>query len=70
MHWQKDSTLQEDRTRTRNPTIMSNLIQLRNMVIHYYREFGEEQAAWLPIWVEQNQADVGSMFTMLTQNRR
>ena len=70
MHWQKDATLQEDRTRTRNPTIMSNLIQLRNIVLHFYYEFGQQQAAWLPIWVEQNQAEIGPMITLLTKNRR
>jgi hypothetical protein len=48
---------------------MSNLIQLRNIVLHYYHGFGQQQAEWLPIWVEQNQADIRSSFSLLTKNR-
>ncbi len=68
-HWRKDATLNEDHTRTRNAKIMGNLIQLRNLVLHYYHHHGEAHAEWLPIWVEQNQADIRNAFTLVTENR-
>ncbi len=68
-HWRKDATLGEDRTRTRNANILSNLIGLRNLVLHYYHTYAEPHAEWLPIWVEQNQADIASSLALVTQNR-
>ncbi len=68
-HWRKDATLREDDTRTRNPAIMSNLIQLRNIVLFYYLHHGREQAEWLPIWVENNQHDNRSSLSLVTRNR-
>jgi hypothetical protein len=67
-HWRKDGTLREDQTRTRNTEIMSNLIVLRNLVLHYYHHYGEAHAKWLSIWVEQNQVDIRNVFTLVTRN--
>ena len=68
-HWRKDATLREDDTRTRHPRIMSNLIQLRNIVIFYYLHHGQQHARWLPIWIANNQANHASSLSLVIQNR-
>lgn len=35
-HWRKDACLLEDKTRSRNPNLVANLMLLRNLVLHFY----------------------------------
>lgn len=68
-HWRKDATLGEDRTRSRKPRIVSNLILLRNLVLHYY-EPHREIYEWLPHWIENNQGNPQQLITLVTQAQR
>jgi predicted transposase YbfD/YdcC len=65
-HWRKDATLGEDRTRTRKPWIMGNLILLRNLVLHFY-EKEKDTYKWLSAWVESNQTNAASVVAMVTE---
>jgi predicted transposase YbfD/YdcC len=67
-HWRKDATLREDQTRTRDPWIMSNLIMLRNLVLHFFEQHRGDQHPWLPSWIEINQEDRASVFALVTRN--
>lgn len=53
LHWRKDAILREDDTRCRDPWTVSNLMLLRNMVIHFYEHTHQEEN--LPAWVQANQ---------------
>ena len=56
LHWRKDAILLEDKTRCRTPWVVSNLMLLRNLMIHAYvytRLEGEPMTAW----VHKNQRD-------------
>jgi hypothetical protein len=50
-HWRKDACLFEDKTRSRNPSIVGNLILLRNLVLFFYAEQGDLYGC-LPAFVE------------------
>ncbi len=65
-HWRKDDTLREDKTRTRQPWIMGNLILLRNLVLHFFTKNRGEHHDWLPSWIETNQEDRPGVFAMVT----
>ena len=67
-HWRKDATLREDQTKTRDPWIMSNLIMLRNLVLHFFEQHRGDQHPWLPSWIEINQEDRASVFALVTRN--
>lgn len=56
LHWRKDAILYEDKTRCRNPIVVSNLMLLRNLVIHFY-EHSHQEGERMPAWVNQNQRD-------------
>jgi len=53
LHWRKDAILHEDRTRCRDPWTVSNLMLLRNLVIHFYEH--TQQGENMPDWVQTNQ---------------
>ncbi|MGA0368080.1 MAG: transposase [Kiritimatiellia bacterium] len=53
LHWRKDAILREDETRCRDPWTVSNLMLLRNLVIHFYEHTHQEEN--LPAWVQVNQ---------------
>jgi len=53
LHWRKDAILREDDTRCRDPNTVSNLMLLRNLVIHFYEHTHNEEN--LPAWVQVNQ---------------
>jgi predicted transposase YbfD/YdcC len=55
-HWRKDACLMEDKTRSRNPQIVGNLILLRNLVLHFFIEHRETYGS-LPAFVEAVSAD-------------
>src|SRR5690606_4556738 len=56
LHWRKDAILYEDKTRCRNRSVISNLMLLRNLVIHFYENTHEENDP-MPAWVNMNQRD-------------
>jgi predicted transposase YbfD/YdcC len=68
-HWRKDATLREDKTRSRKPRILSNLVLLRNLVLHYY-EPHRETYEWLPHWIEKNQGNPQDLIALVTQVQR
>ena len=63
-HWRKDACLLEDKTRSRNPTIVASLAMLRNLVLFF---FNEQQAhSTLTGFVEAVAADSSKAYAMLT----
>jgi predicted transposase YbfD/YdcC len=50
-HWRKDACLFEDKTRSRKPNIVGNLILLRNLVLFFFAEHGDTYGS-LPAFVE------------------
>jgi hypothetical protein len=56
LHWRKDAILYEDKTRCRNPWVVSNLMLLRNLVIHTYEHTHLEKEP-MPAWVMKNQRE-------------
>ena len=62
-HWRKDAILLEDKTRSRNPTIVGALAMLRNVFQLKHKE--QEPHATLPGFVEDIAADGNKPFSML-----
>ena len=62
-HWRKDAILLEDKTRSRNPTLVGALAMLRNILLFMYKE--QDLHATLPGFVEDIAADKGNAFSML-----
>ena len=50
-HWRKDACLFEDKTRSRNPHLVGNLILLRNLVLFFFAQHRETYRS-LPAFVE------------------
>jgi hypothetical protein len=50
-HWRKDACLFEDKTRSRKPSIVGNLILLRNLVLFFFAEHRDTYGC-LPAFVE------------------
>jgi predicted transposase YbfD/YdcC len=50
-HWRKDACLFEDKTRSRRPTLVGNLIVLRNMALHFFAVHRDTYPS-LPAFVE------------------
>jgi predicted transposase YbfD/YdcC len=50
-HWRKDACLFEDKTRSRKPNIVGNLILLRNLVLFFFTEHRDTYGS-LPAFVE------------------
>jgi predicted transposase YbfD/YdcC len=50
-HWRKDACLFEDKTRSRRPTLVGNLIILRNAELHFFAQHQETYES-LPAFVE------------------
>jgi len=62
-HWRKDACLLEDKTRSRNPTIVASLAMMRNLVLFF---FNEQQAhSTLTGFVEAVAADSSAAYSML-----
>jgi len=55
-HWRKDACLFEDKTRSKNPNIVGNLILLRNIVLHFYVE-NQDFYPSLPAFIEAVSSD-------------
>ena len=50
-HWRKDACLFEDKTRSRNPSLVANLMLARNLVLFFYSRDGDAHPS-LPAFVE------------------
>lgn len=50
-HWRKDACLFEDKTRSRHPALVANLMLLRNLALHFYAHHGATCRS-LPDFVE------------------
>ncbi len=62
-HWRKDAILLEDKTRSRNPTLVGALAMLRNTLLFMYKE--QDLHPTLPGFVEDIAADKKTPFSML-----
>lgn len=62
-HWRKDACLLEDKTRSRNPTLVGALAMLRNVLLFTHKE--QDTHATLPGFVEEIAADKNKAFSML-----
>lgn len=50
-HWRKDACLFEDKTRSRKPNLVGNLILLRNLVLFFFAEHCDTYGC-LPAFIE------------------
>ena len=64
-HWKKDAILLEDKTRSRNPTMVGALAMLRNTLLFMHKE--QEEHETLPGFVEAIAANGNNAFSMLTR---
>lgn len=62
-HWRKDACLLEDKTRSRNPTIVATLAMLRNVVLFFFNE--QQIHSTLTGFVEAVAADSKMAYSML-----
>ena len=62
-HWRKDAILLEDKTRSRNATIVGALAMLRNILLFTHKE--QDLHSTLPGFVEDIAADKNKVFSML-----
>lgn len=62
-HWRKDACLLEDKTRSRNPTLVGVLAMLRNTLLFMHKE--QDEHTTLPGFVEAIAANKNRAFSML-----
>ena len=62
-HWRKDACLFEDKTRSRNPTIVATLAMLRNVLLFFFND--QQIHSTLSGFVEAVAADPSKSFSML-----
>jgi predicted transposase YbfD/YdcC len=62
-HWRKDACLLEDKTRSRNPTIVATLAMLRNVLLFFFNE--QQIHSTLTGFVEAVAADSTKAYSML-----
>lgn len=62
-HWKKDAILLEDKTRSRNPTLVGTLAMLRNILLFTHKE--QDKHKTLPGFVEAIAANRNNAFSML-----
>ena len=62
-HWRKDACLLEDKTRSRNPTIVASLSMLRNVVLFFFND--QLVHSTLTGFVEAVAADSSKAYSML-----
>lgn len=65
-HWQKDANMREDKTRSKTPPIVCNLILLRNVVLWYREREGEAYESF-PAFLEDMAANPRKVFRMVTR---
>lgn len=64
-HWKKDAILLEDKTRSRNATLVGALAMLRNTLLFMHKE--QDECETLPGFVEAIAANGNNAFSMLTR---
>jgi predicted transposase YbfD/YdcC len=62
-HWRKDACLLEDKTRSRNPTIVATLCMLRNVALFFFND--QQVHSTLTGFVEAVAADSSMAYSML-----
>jgi hypothetical protein len=62
-HWRKDACLFEDKTRSRNPTIVATFAMLRNVLLFFYND--QHAHATLTGFVEAVAADPTEAYSMM-----
>ena len=62
-HWRKDACLFEDKTRSRNPTIVVTLAMLRNVALFFFND--QQVHSTLTGFVEAVAADSSKVYSML-----
>ena len=62
-HWRKDACLLEDKTRSRNPTLVGALARLRNTLLFMHKE--QDEHTTRPGFVEAIAANKNRAFPML-----
>jgi hypothetical protein len=62
-HWRKDACLLEDKTRSRNPTIVAALAMLRNVVLFFFND--QQVHSTLTGFVEAVAADPSKAYSMI-----
>jgi hypothetical protein len=67
-HWRKDACLFEDKTRSRKPNIVGNLILLRNLVLFFFMEHRDTYGS-LPAFVETVAARSTFAFSMVRRSK-
>ena len=67
-HWRKDACLFEDKTRSRNPQIVGNLILLRNLALFFFAEHRDTYGC-LPAFVETLAARPPFAFSLLRRSK-
>ena len=65
-HWQKDASMREDKTRSKTPSIVCNLILLRNVVLWYREREGDTYESF-PAFLEDMAANPRKVFRMVTR---
>jgi predicted transposase YbfD/YdcC len=68
-HWRKDAVWLEDRTRSRNASLVGNLALLRNALLKIYAGHREYYGG-LPAFTESLRADPAAAFQMITRPLR
>ena len=64
-HWRKDACLQEDKTRSRNPTTVATMAMLRNCLLFFLSE--DPHTSNINAFTESIAADSGKAFEMVTR---
>ncbi len=65
LHWRKDAILREDDTRCRNRNVVTNLMLLRNLALHFYVHTSEEEP--MTAWIDQNHWNIRGVLRFLTK---
>ncbi len=65
-HWRKDAILLEDKTRSRNPTMVGALAMMRNVLLFKYRD--QDEHPTLPGFVEDIAANKNKAFSMVMRS--
>lgn len=67
LHWRKDAILREDDTRCRNQQVVTNLMLLRNLALHFYVHTCENEP--MTAWIDQNHWDIRKVLRYMTKKK-
>lgn len=65
LHWRKDAILREDDKRCRNRNVVTNLMLLRNLALHFYVHTCENGP--MTAWIVQNNWNLRGVLRSLTK---